>query len=177
MGLVAFDFRGRLFIFSDLGQLGLDIFLLQSFYSVQSFESAMVLPVEAAGGAAEFGAAGMLIDGTGSVDGPGERQFVRLGFGAAAHFVRHGGGFEGKGPQVQPLVDAEFFDEGALTGGLGQEFGVNGVEERDEPGAGFAFDQDGVGEVFEGGGIAAHGRGLRACGFSRVGAVGGQLFV
>jgi hypothetical protein len=175
MGFVAFRFGGRVFVFYGLSGFEAGYFLFFLFFDpVEGLEGAMVLAVKAVRAAAEFGVAGVIADGTHGMDGAGERWFVRGGFGSAMHFVGDGGGFEGQRAEEKPLVDAQFFDEAALGGGGGQEFGMKGPEESDELRAGFSFDEYGVGEVIEVRGVAADW-GFWAGGFCRVGPVGGEL--
>lgn len=177
LAFVAFDFGMRSFFFCGLTDFGAGDFLFSLFFDpVERQEGAMVLAIKAVGAAAEFGMAGMIAERTDGMDGAGELRFVRGRFGPALHFVGDGTGFERQGAQDKPLVDGQFFDEAELGGGGRQEFGEKGIEEADELRAGFALDEDGVGEIFEAGGVAADGWMLRAGGFCRVGPVGGELF-
>jgi len=79
-----------------------------------------------------------------------------------------------------PAAEGHGFDEGEFVGGGGVEFGGEVCEEPEETPAGFAGEQDGLGEdaVLDGvaGAIAASCRGDGATGFAGVGAVRGELF-
>jgi hypothetical protein len=165
MGFVAFRLGVRSFVF-----FGLTDFMAGNF--LEGFEGAMVLAIKAAGAAAKFRVAGTIAEGTEGMDGTGELWLIRRGFGSTRHFVSDGCGFESQGAQEKPLIDTQFFDEASLGRGGGPEFGVKGPEERDELLAGFAFDENGVGEVVETRGVAADWV-FWTSGLCRVGPVGG----
>src|SRR6202035_3322466 len=78
-----------------------------------------------------------------------------------------------------PAAEGHGFYEGEFVGGFGVEFGGEVGQEFQETLAGFAGEEDGLGEhtVFEGvaGGIAAASGSDGASGFSGVGAVGCEL--
>jgi len=97
-------------------------------------------------------------------------------------WVLVGGGIGLEGPVAEgaPAAEGHGFDEGEFVGGGGVEFGGEVCEEPEETPAGFAGEQDGLGEdaVLDGvaGAIAASCRGDGATGFAGVGAVRGELF-
>lgn len=144
----------------------------------------MVLAVEAEFLAAEgVEKAGRLVEGVEGGDGLGWRVFVGDGIGLEpldALLIGDLGGLEGPAAEDAPAAEGHGFDEGEFVGGVGVEFGGEVGQEFEETLAGFAGEEDGLGEhaVFEGvlGGVAAASGGDGASGFWAVEAVGCELF-
>ena len=141
----------------------------------------MVLAVEADFLTAEgFEEAGRLVEGIEGEEGAGGRVLVGGGIGLEGLFASELSGLEGPVAEGAPAAEGHGFNEGEFVGGGGVEFGGEVCEEPEETLAGFAGEQDGLGEdaVFDGvaGGIAATSRGDGATGFAGVGAVRGELF-
>ena len=141
----------------------------------------MILAVEADFEAAEgFEQAWRLVEGVEGHDGLGRRVFVRDGVGLEALLARYLACLEGPAAEDAPAAEGHGFDEGEFVGGGGVEFGGEVGQKFEETLAGFAGEEDGLGEhpVFEGvaGGIAEASGGDGAAGFAAVGAVGGELF-
>ena len=166
-----FCFGVRFIVFYELDVFDAGIFLF--FDPEEGQDGAMVLAVEAV----LLGVAGIVSKRAHGKHGSGQDGLAGRRFGLTAHGVGDGGGFDGPRTEEKPLVDADFFDEGALAWGLRREFVVEGVEELGETLAGLAFDKDGVGQDVEFSVVAAGGEVFWTGRFLRIGTVRGEAFV
>ena len=170
MSFGGFETFDRSFVFFGLvGSNGRGVFLVAN--PVQLFERIAVLTVETVLVAAhELEMTAGIAESAESEHGAGGGAFVGHGFGLEVHFVSDAGRLNCPDAHQTPLGYGGFFNEGDFGGSFGMEFVEEGVDERGEAFAGFAFDENDVGEdavagvvaggvVFTDGGNCAFGEG------------------